>query len=174
MSLKTDADTDLPEGTGLLPLAEVASRSGIDLLAAMRDGLAPAPPISAVLDFRLTQVEAGFVVFTGQPRRRHYNPIGTVHGGWTATLLDSCMGCAVHTTLDQGEAYTTLEIKVNYVKAVTDATGPVRAEGRITSRGRRIATAEGRLVDAKGTVLALGTTTCMIFPLAEAGGRPTR
>lgn len=174
MPLETDGDTGLPAGTGLLPLSEIVSRSGLDLLQAMREGHVPAPPISGVLDFRLTEVEFGLVVFTGQPRRRHYNPIGTVHGGWTATLLDSCMGCAVHTTLDQGEAYTTLEIKVNYVKAVTDATGPVRAEGRITSRGRRIATAEGRLVDAKGTVLALGTTTCMIFPLAEAGGRPTR
>lgn len=153
-----------PPGTGVFAPADVAHLPGLDVLQAMRDGRLPAPPISAVLDFALTEVEAGRVVFTGNPRLAFYNPIGTIHGGWIGTLLDSCLGCAVHTTLAPGEGYTTLEYKVNCVKAVTDRTGPVRAEGRVTSRGRRIATSEGRLVDANGTVLALGTTTCMIFP----------
>jgi uncharacterized protein (TIGR00369 family) len=167
-----DADeTDLPPGTGLLSFADVTSQAGIDLLAAIRDGRVPHPPITGVLDFRFTEIEPGRVVVTGYPARRHYNPIGTVHGGWIATLLDSCMGCAVHTTLKAGEAYTSLEIKVNYVKPVMDRTGPVRAIGRLTSRGRRVGTAEGQLVDANGSVLALGTTTCLIFPAAEAGSR---
>ncbi len=154
----------LPPGTGLLPLAELTAMSGIELIAKWRDGTLPPPPICAVLDFRLVEGEPGRVVFAGQPSKRFYNPIGTVHGGWIGTLLDSCMGCAVHTTLEPGEAYTTVEFKVNFVKAVTASSGEVRAEGKVTSRGRRISTSEGRLVDVKGTVLALGTTTCMIFP----------
>lgn len=170
MRPEDDSGSGMPL-TGLLPLAEVASRSGLDLLTAMRDGSVPHAPITGVLDFHLTEVGPGLIVFTGRPARRFYNPIGTVHGGWISTLLDSCMGCAVHTTLAMGEAYTSLEIKVNFVKALTDSTGPVRAEGKLTSRGRRIATADGRLLDAAGTVLALGTTTCLIFPLAEAGSR---
>lgn len=160
-----------PASTGVLPLAEVASRAGLEVLAAMRDGQVPHAPIAGLLTFRLTEVEAGRVVFTGRPGQRHYNPIGTVHGGWISTILDSAMGCAVHTTLAPGEAYTSVEIKVSFVKAVTVATGEVRAEGRLTSRGRRIATAEGRLLDARGNVLALGSTTCLVFPLAEAGSR---
>lgn len=157
----------LPPGTGLLTPAELTTMSGIEMLAKWRDGTIPPPPIGGVLDFRLTEAEPGRVVFAGQPSMRFYNPIGTVHGGWIGTLLDSCMGCAVHTTLEAGEAYTTVEFKVNFVKAVTANTGEVRAEGQVTSRGRRIATSEGRLVDAKGTVLALGTTTCMIFPAGK-------
>lgn len=158
------SNDDLPPGTGVLPLSEVAALSGAELLARWRDGIIPPPPITAALEFRLIEAEAGRVTFAGTPSMRFYNPIGTVHGGWIGTLLDSCMGCAVHTTLEAGEAYTTVEFKVNFVKAVTARTGEVRAEGSVTSRGRRIATSEGRLVDAKGTVLALGTTTCMIFP----------
>ncbi len=142
--------------------------SGLEVMQAIRDGRLPQAPITGTLDFRLVAAESGFVTFAGTPQLAFYNPIGTIHGGWIGTLLDSCMGCAIHTTIVPGEAYTTLEYKVNCVKAVTVRTGEVRAEGRVTSRGRRIATSEGRLVDAKGTVLALGTTTCMIFPLQEA------
>ena len=155
---------EMPAGTGVLPLADVIAMGGAALIEAWRDGRMPPPPICGTLDFRLSEATAGRVAFTGRPSRRFYNPIGTVHGGWIGTLLDSCMGCAVHTTLAPGEAYTTVEFKVNFVKAVTDQTGDVRAEGAVTSRGRRIATAEGRLVDGRGTVLALGTTTCLIMP----------
>ena len=99
------------------------------------------------------------------PQFRHYNPIGTVHGGVTATLLDSCMSCAVQTTIEAGLGYTTLEIKVNMVRPITETTGPIRAEGRSLHTGRRSATAEGKVLDAKGTLLAHGTTTCIVFPL---------
>ncbi|MFM9939290.1 MAG: PaaI family thioesterase [Hyphomicrobiaceae bacterium] len=167
------AATVFPPGTGVVALADIAHLTGLEVLQAVRDGKFPAPPISAVLDFALTEVEHGRVVFTGRPRVAFYNPLGTVHGGWIGTLLDSCLGCAVHATLAAGEAYTTVEYKVNFVKAVTERTGEVKAEGRVTSRGRRIATSEGRLVDAKGTVLALGTTTCLIFPLSEMMPKPS-
>lgn len=141
--------------------------SGLAFMEGIRDGTYPQAPLAAVLGFRLTEVEMGRVVFAGVPSAAYYNPIGTVHGGWSGVLLDSCMGCAVHSTVALGEGYTTLEYKVNFVKAITERTGPVRAEGAVTSRGRRIATAEGRLVDAKGTLLALGTTTCLIFPIGD-------
>lgn len=156
-----------PPGTGVVSPADIAHLTGLEMLQAICAGTLPAPPISGVLDFALTEVASGRAVFTGRPRLAFYNPLGTVHGGWIGTLLDSCLGCAVHTTLAAGEGYTTVEYKVNFVKAITDRTGEVRAEGRVTSRGRRIATAEGRLLDDKGTVLALGTTTCLIFPMQE-------
>jgi uncharacterized protein (TIGR00369 family) len=99
------------------------------------------------------------------PQFRHYNPIGTVHGGVAATLLDSCMSCAVQTTIEAGLGYTTLEIKVNMVRPITEKTGLIRAEGRSLHTGRRSATAEGKILDAAGTLLAHGTTTCIVFPL---------
>ena len=105
----------------------------------------------------------GRAVFEGLPEFRLYNPIGSVHGGFAATLLDSALGCAIFSTLAKGEAWTTLELKLNFVRAMNKDTGPVRAEGRIIHRGRTIATAEGRLVDAEGRVYAHATTTCMIF-----------
>ena len=108
---------------------------------------------------------SGRVVFGYTPVFDHYNPLGSVHGGIAATLLDSVMGCCIHTTLKAGIGYTTVEIKVNYVRAMTDKTGPVRAEGKVINVGSRIATSEGRLVDAAGKLLAHGTTTCLIFPI---------
>jgi uncharacterized protein (TIGR00369 family) len=125
------ADDTLPPGTGLVPLADVLALGGEALITAWRDGTLPPPPICGTLDFRLVDAAPGFVAFAGMPSKRFYNPIGTVHGGWVGTLLDSCMGCAVHTTLAPGEGYTSIEFKVNFVKAVTDATGEVRVEGRV-------------------------------------------
>ena len=148
---------------GLVESDTLASRSGLDLLRAMMRGELPGPPIARTLDFSLSEAEHGFVVFTGTPQFMHYNPLGSVHGGYHATLLDSAMACAVHSTLAVGQAYTSLEIKVNFVRALTEATGPVRAEGRVINVGRQIATAEGRLVDAKGKLYSHGTTTCFIF-----------
>ena len=105
------------------------------------------------------------MVFAGTPDLRHYNPIGVVHGGYAATLLDSCMGCAVHSALEAGQGYTTLELKVNYVRAMTVNTGRVRAEGKIINVGRQVATAEGRIVGDDGKLYAHGTTTCLVFPI---------
>lgn len=155
---------DYPPGTGIVPLAEIAAMPGLEFLQRIARGEAPQAPIAGVLGFKLTEAETGRVVFTGEPHRRIYNPIGTVHGGWAATLLDSCMSCAIQTTLAVGEVYTTVEMKVNFVRGITDQTGTVQAIGTLTSRGRRIGTAEGRVVDAKGTILALGTTTCLLMP----------
>jgi uncharacterized protein (TIGR00369 family) len=153
------------EKYGLVPIETAASLSGLDLLKEMIAGRLPGPPFMETLDFTLVEVESGRAVFEGNPALKHYNPLGTVHGGYTATLLDSCMGCAVHSTLPKGTSYTTLEFKVSLIRAVTAETGKVRAEGRIINTGRRVATSEGRLTDAKGRLLAHATTTCLVFEL---------
>lgn len=149
--------------TGLIPRDVAATLSGLEVLQAIAAGRLPQPPIAATLGFHLIEAEAGRAVFEGLPEVRHYNPIGSVHGGFAATLLDSCMACAVHTTVPVGQAYTSLEIKVNFVRPITEATGPVRAEGRVIHAGRTTGTAEGRITDAAGKLLAHGTTTCLIF-----------
>jgi uncharacterized protein (TIGR00369 family) len=152
---------------GVTPLNILREHSGLEFLRKLISGELPRAPISATLDFNLAEAEKGLAVFTGTPSFDHYNPLGGVHGGYTATLLDSCMACAVHTTLEAGYAYTTLEIKINYVRAIGDKTGPLRAEGKVINAGRQIATAEGRLVDTSGKLYAHGTTTCMIFKLPD-------
>jgi uncharacterized protein (TIGR00369 family) len=140
------------------------ARSGLDVLAAIATGDVPAPPIASMVGIDLVRVESGVAIFALTPQEFHYNPIGAVHGGITATLLDSAMGCAVHTTLAEGSGYTTLELSVNFVRAVTIATGPVLAEGRVLHSGRKLATAEGRLIAQRdGSLLAHGTTTCLVF-----------
>ncbi len=150
---------------GVTPLDQVRAVDGLTLMKGVMDGRFPAPPISKALGFWMSKVELGNVVFDYMPVVDHYNPLGTVHGGVAATLLDSVMGCCIHTTLKAGTGYTTVEIKVNYVRAMTDKTGPVKAEGKVINVGSRIATSEGRLVDASGKLLAHGTTTCLIFPI---------
>ncbi len=150
---------------GVVPIDTLATVSGLVFLRGVIDGRYPVPPIADLLGFWLTEVEFGRAVFQGTPEFKHYNPLGTVHGGYAATLLDSCMGCCVHSTLPVGVGYTTLEFKVTLIRAMTAETGPVTAEGRILNSGRRAATAEGRLTDAKGRLLAHGTTTCLVFDL---------
>ena len=152
-------------GFGVVPLEQARTLDGMTLFGEMAAGRLPAPPICRALGMTLTEVERGRVVFAYTPVADHNNPLGSVHGGVAATLLDSAMGCCVHTTLEAGTGYTTVEIKVNYVRAMTDKTGPVRAEGKVINVGARIATSEGRLVDAAGKLLAHGTTTCLIFPI---------
>jgi uncharacterized protein (TIGR00369 family) len=154
-----------PGAPGVVSLEKLKQLSGLELLQGMRDGINPQAPIGHEMDFRAETVELGQVVFVGNPSRRFYNPIGTVHGGFALTLLDSCMSCAVQTHLPAGKGYTTVEIKTNFVRAITDKTGPVRAEGKAIQVGQRIGTAEGRITDAKGNLLAFGTTTCLIFDL---------
>jgi uncharacterized protein (TIGR00369 family) len=153
---------------GVAAYETLRSMSGLEFLSAIRDGVLPQAPIARALGFWLSEVEAGRTVFEGVPTPDAYNPIGSVHGGWYGTLLDSCMACAVQTSLEPGTGYTTVEYSVNLVRAITVATGPVRAEGTLVHRGRRMATAEGRLVDGGGKLLAHGTTTCMIIDLPPA------
>ena len=143
--------------------AILTSTAGLDLLRGIVAGNYPQPPIADLLGFRLVHVEAGRAEFAGTPDHRHYNPLGTVHGGYAATLLDSCMACAVHSTLAAGQGYTTIEFKVTLVRPMTTATGEVRAIGEIINVGRRVGASHGRLVDAQGKVLAHGTTSCLIF-----------
>lgn len=145
-------------------IAEVGrGLSGLEYLRKFIAGELPRPPISALMNFGLTELSEGRAVFTVEPAEYHYNPIGVVHGGLAATLLDSAMGCAVHSALPAGVGYTTLEIKVNYVRAMTANTGTVRCEGKLIHLGGRTATAEGRVVDEDGKLYAHATTTCLIF-----------
>ena len=157
--------TEAASNIGVPPLSIMKDIGGLEFLTRIIDGRLPRPPITETLGFALAEVSPGFALFTMTPHFRHYNPIGTVHGGVAATLLDSCMSCAVQTTMEAGLAYTTLEIKVNMVRPITEKTGPIRAEGRSLHTGRRSATAEGKILDANGTLLAHGTTTCIVFPL---------
>jgi uncharacterized protein (TIGR00369 family) len=150
---------------GVVPQMTSKTMPGLQLLTEIMNGTQPAPPIQQALDFRLVQVEQGYAAFAGTPKFEYYNPLGCVHGGYTAALLDSCMACAVHSTLEAGYSYATLEIKINYVRAITSHTGEVRAEGRVIKSGKRIATAEGRLFDSAGTLYAHGTTTCLVLTL---------
>jgi uncharacterized protein (TIGR00369 family) len=143
---------------------------GLAYLQGILRGEFPQPPICLLVGFRFTEAAAGRVVMTFDPSERLYNPLGVVHGGAAATVLDSVMGCAVHSTLAPGRAYTTLEIKINYLRAMTGQTGPVRAEGTVVHAGRSTAMAEGRLLDGAGRVCAAGSTTCLLFDLPPAKG----
>jgi uncharacterized protein (TIGR00369 family) len=150
------------------PPSDLGQRSGLDFLIETIQQKGHRPPIGQTLDFQLDTVSEGRAEFVCVPSEIHYNPHGTVHGGLFGTLLDSAMGCAVHTTMRPGETYTTLEYKVNIVRPMTAKTGEVRAEGWVVHRGSRTSTAEGRIVDAKGKIYAHGTTTCIILPLPDA------
>jgi uncharacterized protein (TIGR00369 family) len=143
--------------------------SGVDYLNAIRSGALPAVPSMALLGMRITEVEAGRVVFAADPAEYHYNPMGSVHGGILATLLDSAMGSAVQSLAPAGMGYTTLEFKVNFVRSVTAQTGTAYAEGRVIHRGSRTAIAEGRLTDAAGTLYAYAVTTCLLVGQPAAG-----
>jgi uncharacterized protein (TIGR00369 family) len=147
--------------------ARGAELGGLERLRALVAGELPPPPIAELLGMRLAEVEEGRAVFEVEPGEQHYNPIGVVHGGYAATLLDSAVGCAVHTTLKKGERYTTLELKINLVRAITQDTGRIEAEGRIIHRGRTVGTAEGYLRDEAGRLYAHASTTCMIFPAKD-------
>jgi uncharacterized protein (TIGR00369 family) len=137
--------------------------SGMDYIQAIFAGELPPPPIADLMGFRGVSAEPGRAVFEMEPGPQHYNPIGSVHGGIALTLLDSAMGCAVHTLLEVGVGYTTLEVKTNFVRPITADTGLIQCEGIVIHRGSRIATAEGKLTDANGKLLAHGTTTCLIL-----------
>lgn len=159
---RTYAWQDPADGLGRLPVT-----AGADLLRAMERGELPAPPLAATLDFEhITVLTAGSVALTMVPGEHHLNPLGTVHGGVVAAMLDTVAGCAVHSTLDAGTGYTSLDLHTRFLRPVTPATGRVRAEGTVVSRGSRTATAEARLVDDRGRLLATATSTCLLFPIA--------
>ena len=147
-----------------IALAELGrSMPGIEFLRKMVAGELPQPPIARMMNFGVSEIAEGRAVFTCEPGEYHYNPIGVVHGGVAATLLDSAMGCAVHSLLPAGVGYTTLEIKVNYIRAMSADTGAVRCEANVVHAGSKTATAEGKLFDGQGRLIAHGTTTCLIL-----------
>ncbi|NTX01356.1 PaaI family thioesterase [Myxococcus sp. CA051A] len=152
-------------------VAAAKSLSGLEYLRAIVRGEVPGAPIAALMGFAPVEVSEGRAVFVVEPGEHHYNPIGTVHGGLAATLLDSALGCAVHSTLPVGAGYTTLELHVNMVRAISHDTGLLTCTGEVIHVGGRVATAQARLTDADGKLYAHGTTTCMVFRPPVPGGR---
>ena len=151
-------------GVGTIPHEDLALYTGLELLQRIVDGLYPAAPIGAALGVALEEVSPGRAVFRGIPDERHLNPLGGIHGGWTATIMDSALACCVQTMLEKSEAYTTAEFKVNLIRPITTRTGLVTCEGTVVHKGRTTAVSEARLTDAAGKLLAFGTETCTIFP----------
>ncbi|CDG83940.1 PaaI family thioesterase [Janthinobacterium agaricidamnosum] len=150
---------------GVVGRDQLRENNGLDFMNGITAGKFPSAPIAELLGFIPVSMEAGRVVLQGTPRFDHYNPSGSVHGGYAATLLDTALGCAIHTMLPAGKGFSTLELKVNYIRAMSDQTGPVRAEGKVISVGGQVGIAEGRITDANGKLYAFATTTCLIFPI---------
>src|ERR1700738_3560720 len=148
---------------GTVSADEQKQMSGLEFVQGLADGTLPLNTIAQTLGYDVAEAASGRVVVTAEPTGAHLNPAGTVHGGLAATLLDSCMGLAVQSTLEKGFGQTTLEFKISLVRPITPETGEIKAEGIVLSRGRRVGTAEGRVTDGKGRLLAHGTTTCLIF-----------
>ena len=152
-------------GPGVADLRAVARQNGLETMQTVLNGSAPTPTIGHSMHFLLVEVSSGRAVFQGSPGPNFLNPMGTIHGGWYATLLDSAMGCAVHTMMPAGRAYTTAELSVNIVKALSPKVQRVRAVGQVLHCGRQLATAEAKLVGPDGTLYAHGTSTCLVFDL---------
>jgi uncharacterized protein (TIGR00369 family) len=150
-------------GPGVASADQTGGMTGLQFMQAMTLGEVPYPFMAKTLDFGLIEVGLGHAVFQGTPGMAHLNPMGTIHGGWFATLLDSALGCAVHTRMAAGQGYTTAELSVNIVRALTPKIARVRAEGKVIHCGRQLATAEARLVGPDGTLYAHATTTCLVF-----------
>ena len=158
----------LRAGPGIATPQQWAGKTGLEQMQAMLDGELPFAPIAKTLDFSLIRVAPGVALFQGQPGPAHFNPMGSVHGGWFATMLDSALGCAVHTLMPAGRGYTTAELSVNYVRGLSPKVGRVRAEGKVLHCGKQLATAEARLFGPDGTLFAHATTTCLVFDLPPA------
>jgi uncharacterized protein (TIGR00369 family) len=156
-------ERDAGKSYGTVSVERRSEMSGLEFVQGLADGTLPLNTIAHTLGYDVTEAVSGRVVVTATPSSALLNPAGTVHGGFTATLLDSCMGLAVQSTLEKGASQTTLEFKISLVRPITPETGPIKAEGVVLNRGRRIGTAEGRVTDDKGRLLAHGTTTCLIF-----------
>jgi uncharacterized protein (TIGR00369 family) len=164
----TNLSARTPTKFGVTPIEVMASMSGLDFVRAIFAGELPEPPIMQTVGPFDCTAEPGAVVINSVPGLQHYNPIGSVHGGYAAILLDSAMGLAVQTMLPAGSGYTTLEFKISFIKAITKDTGPIRTEGRVFNVGRRAATAEARILDGSGRLLAHATTTCLVFEIPAA------
>ncbi|MCY0095793.1 PaaI family thioesterase [Hoeflea ulvae] len=153
--------------TGVVPLDLVAREGGLSVMQGILDGRLPGAAMAKTLNFWLSKVEDGAIAFTGAPNQDHLNPLGTIHGGWAATIMDSALACAVMTTLAPGEGYTTVEFKLNLTRPILPGMGELVCEGRVVHRGRTIATSEAYLRDGSGKLLAHGTETCAIFPIEK-------
>lgn len=153
--------------TGTVPLSDVVGMHPHDFFDSIGRGALPRPPMGELLGFVPIEWAPGHFVFQGVPDERHYNPLGSVHGGYAATLLDSCMGCAIHTRLEAGQGYTTTDLRISYLRALRTGVGPVRAEGRVVHVGRSTAVAEGRLYDVNDQLYAVGSTTCLILDMRK-------
>jgi uncharacterized protein (TIGR00369 family) len=160
-------------GPGVATFDQIAGKNGLEVMQALLSGELPYAAIAKTLDFMLIEATAGRAVFQGTPGPTHLNPMGGIHGGWYATLLDSALGCAVHTMMPTGRGYTTAELGVNIVKAISPKVMRVRAEGKVIHCGRQLATAEARLFGPDGTLYAHATTTCLVFELPNLAAKPT-
>ncbi|CTQ51816.1 putative domain 1 [Roseibium album] len=156
-------ETGKPHSLGVLPKTAFANLSGLDIFEKMMAGDLPAPPIMVHSNIRMKEFTEGRAVFTGMPAKEFLNPLGTIHGGWISTLIDTALSCAVHTALKPGEFYTTTSLTVNMVRPLLPGSGEVTCEGRLVHRGSRLATSEGELRDGNGKMIAHGTVSCMIL-----------
>ncbi len=154
-------------GPGLARPEQIEGKTGLEVMQMMLSGKIPYAAIAKTLDFTIVEVGPGIAIFQGTPLPQHLNPLGTIHGGWAATMLDSALGCSVHTMMPPGRGYTTAELSVNYVRGLTPKIPRVRAEGKVIHCGRQLATAEARLFGADGTLYAHATTTCLVFELPK-------
>ena len=153
-----------PEQTGVIPLEDLAALSGLEVFQAFRDGRLPPPPVAALAQMRVAEVAEGRMTWETTPPEGFINPMGQVHGGYAMTVLDSALGCAVHSALKPGQGYTTIEAKVNMTRPVPRG-AVLRAVGEVVTLGRRVATSEARLLDGAGRVLAFGTSSCLVFDI---------
>jgi uncharacterized protein (TIGR00369 family) len=170
MEKNVEGDSSSNARTGVIPFALMRQHSGLEVLQLVKEGRLPLPPMSDMISFDLRDFEFGRATIVSTPSERYRNTMGIMHGGYAMTLLDSCMGAAIYTTLSSGIGYTTIETKVNFVKPITTETELLRAVGHAVHAGTRTATAEGRLIDGEGKLYAHGTTTCFLFPLDDAPG----
>ena len=161
--LSRQQTSQLPELSPVEMAQKVAGKTGLEVMTLLLEGELNAPRIAKTMDFHLVEVADGLAVFQGTPQVKHFNPLGTVHGGWFATLLDSALGCCIHTKLPPGKAYTTSQLNVNLVRAAHAHTGPLRAIGQVVHMGRQVATSEAKIVDPEGKLYAHATSTCFIF-----------
>jgi uncharacterized protein (TIGR00369 family) len=157
-------DQATPKRYGNVGVEQQKEMTGLEFVQGLVDGTLPLNPMAELLGYDIIAVEPGRVTASAEPADRHFNPAGTVHGGLAATMLDSCMGLAIQSTLEKGVFSTTLEFKISFVRPITPDTGTITAEGTVVNCGRRIGIAEGRLTDGRGRLLAHGTTTCLVFP----------